>query len=74
MVINMYTVLEIEEKYVVLENRKTLEVFDILKDKLPKHIKESDILSLIDGEYIIDVDETKNVKKDIRNRFNKLKM
>lgn len=74
MVINMYTVLEIEEKYVVLENRKTLEVFDILKDKLPKHIKESDILSLIDGEYIIDVDETKNVKKDMRNRFNKLKM
>lgn len=73
MVINMYTVLEIEEKYVVLENRKTLEVFDILKDKLPKHIKESDILSLIDGEYIIDVDETKNIKKDIRNRFNKLK-
>lgn len=74
MVINMYTVLEIEEKYVVLENRKTLEVFDILKDKLPKHIKESDILFLIDGEYIIDVDETKNIKKDIRNRFNKLKM
>ena len=36
------------------------------------YIKEQDILDLVNDKYIINEEETKRIKKNIRNRFNNL--
>jgi len=70
MVINMYVVDRIEGNYVILEcDGKILE---IEKDKLP-NVKENDILVLENGIFIKNIEKTNKVKKDIRDRFNRLK-
>ena len=68
----MYTVENIINNIVRLEERKTNKIIEINKDLLPKNIKEQDIIDLIDNKYIINKKETKRIKKDITNRFNKL--
>ena len=68
----MYTVDRIEDNYVVIENRDTKEVFNILKSDLPFNIKEGDILDKCDDKYYINEEETKRIKNDIRSRFNSL--
>ena len=66
----MYIVDRIEGNYVILEcNGK---IFEIEKDKLPD-VKEKDILYFENGNYIKDREKTEMIKKDVRNRFNKLK-
>ena len=69
----MYTVDRIEDNIVILEDRSTLKKLEIEKNKLPKNIKEKDIISLKNNKYIIKTKETKKIKQDIKNRFNKLK-
>ena len=71
MVINMYTVEKIEENIIVLENRNTKELIEIEKERI-NDVKEKDIVLLKNGEYLIDKKETERIKKDIRNRFNRL--
>ena len=70
MVINMYIVDRIEGNYVILECDGKL--IEIKKDKLP-NVLEKDVLYLEDGKYIKDEEKTEKIKKDIRNRFNRLK-
>jgi len=66
----MYVVDRIEGNYVILEcDGKILE---IEKDKLP-NVKENDILVLENGIFIKNIEKTNKVKKDIRDRFNRLK-
>lgn len=68
----MYTVENIINNIVRLEERKTNKIIEINIELLPKSIKEQDIIDLIDNKYIINKKETKRIKKDITNRFNKL--
>ncbi len=68
----MYTVENIINNIVRLEERKTNKIIEINIELLPKNIKEQDIIDLIDNKYIINKKETKRIKKDITNRFNKL--
>lgn len=68
----MYTVENIINNIVRLEDRKTNKIIEINIELLPKNIKEQDIIDLIDNKYIINKKETKRIKKDITNRFNKL--
>lgn len=69
----MYTVDRIEKEYIVLENRETLEIIKIEKKLLPNSIKEQDIVNFINNKYIIDKELTNSTKKNIKDRFNKLK-
>lgn len=68
----MYTVESIINDIVKLEDRNTKKIFEINKSLLPNNIKEQDILDLVNDKYIINEEETKRIKKDIRNRFNNL--
>ncbi len=69
----MYTVEKIEDKIVILEDRKTNKLIDVKIDNLPKNIKEGDIINNLSGKYIIDKKETNKIKNNIRNKFNLLK-
>ena len=69
----MYTVDRIEKEYIVLENRETLEMINVEKEMLPNNIKEKDIVNFINNKYIIDKELTNSTKKNIKDRFNKLK-
>lgn len=69
----MYTVDRIEKEYIVLENRETLEMINVEKEILPNNIKEQDIVNFINNKYIIDKELTNSTKKNIKDRFNKLK-
>lgn len=69
----MYTVDRIEDNIVILENRNNSKIIEINKKALPKTIKEGDIINIKDNKCLIDKENTNVVKKDIRNRFNKLK-
>lgn len=68
----MYTVENIIDNIVRLEDRKTNKIIEINKNILPNNVKEQDIIDLIDNEYIINKKETKRIKENIKNRFNKL--
>ena len=68
----MYTVESIINDIVKLEDRKRKKIIEINKSLLPNNIKEQDILDLVNNKYIINEEETKRIKKDIRNRFNNL--
>lgn len=68
----MYTVESIINNIVKLENRNTKKIIEINKSLLPNNIKEQDILDLVNDKYIINEEETKRIKKNIRNRFNNL--
>ncbi len=70
--IEEFTVDRIEEGIVVLENRKTLKTENVEAKKLPKEIKEGDILNKINGKYFINEKQTKEVTKRIQEKMNKL--
>ena len=68
----MYTVESIINDIVKLEDRNTKKIIEIKKSLLTNNIKEQDILDLVNDKYIINEEETKRIKKNIRNRFNNL--
>ena len=69
----MYVIDRIEKNIVILENRTNNEMTEINIDKLPKNIKEGDIITLSNNEYVKEIEKTKLIKNNIRNRFNRLK-
>ena len=66
----MYIVDRIEGNFVILEFGD--KIIEVEKEKLPD-VKEKDVLYLDNGKYIKDEEKTEKIKKDIRNRFNRLK-
>ena len=70
--IEEFTVDRIEDKIAVLENRKTLKIENVEKEKLPKEIKEGDILNKINGKYFINETRTKEATERIQEKMNKL--
>lgn len=70
--IEEFTVDRIEEGIAVLENRKTLKIENVEKEKLPKDIKEGDILNKINGKYFINETKTKEATERIQEKMNKL--
>ena len=69
----MYTVDRIEENIVILESRNNNKMIEVELIKLPENIKEGDIITLSNNEYILEEKKTNSKKNNIRNRFNKLK-
>lgn len=74
MVINMlYTVDEIIDDIVILENRDNLEMIKINKNILPKDIHEGSIIEYKDNIYINRTDIEKNIRKELIERFKNLR-
>ena len=71
-VIEEFTVDRIEEGIAILENRKTLKTENVETEKLPKEIKEGDIINKINGKYFINEKQTKEVTERIQEKMNKL--
>lgn len=74
MVINMlYTVDEIIDDIVVLENRDNLEMTKVNKNILPKDIHEGSIIEYKDNIYINRYDIENNKRKELIERFKNLR-
>ena len=68
-----FTVDRFENNFVVLENRKTGKMINIAIDKLPNNSKEGDILLIINGQFILDKNDTCHLHEDIQSRLDRLK-
>ena len=68
-----YAIDRIEDNIVVIENLETKEIIEIEKDKLPNDIKDGSILIHQNDEYTLDLDEEELRRKQIQDRFNRLK-
>ncbi len=67
-----YIVDRIEENIAILENKDTNEIIEITLDKLP-NIKEGNVLKYQNNTYIIDKEEEENRRKEILEKFNRLR-
>ncbi len=70
--IQEYTIDRFEEDMAVLEDKKTGEIKNINKEKIPTECKEGDIIKCINGKYFLDMEETKKVEKEIQDKYNDL--
>lgn len=68
-----YAIDRIENNIVILENISNNEKIEVSLDILPKNIKEGSIISKKDNEYILDLKEEEQRRKNISERFNRLK-
>ena len=68
-----YAVDRIEENIVVLENISSGEIVNEDIKKLPKNIKEGNILSRENDKYTLDLDTEKDRREDFRSRLERLK-
>jgi hypothetical protein len=68
-----YVVDRIEEDKVVLEDLSTKEQKIINLKDLNFPVREGNIISLDNNEYILDLNTEKLRREKLRNRFNKLK-
>lgn len=68
-----YAVDRIEENIVVLENISSGEIVNEDIKKLPKNIKEGNILTRENDKYTLDLDTEKDRREDFRSRLERLK-
>lgn len=61
-----------EGEIAVLENRKTREITNIPKSKLPPNTEEGSIIKCINGKYILDQEKTIEKQEEIKNKMNNL--
>lgn len=68
-----YCVDRIEGEIAILENLTTNEIIEVSMEHLPKNVKETNILNLIDGIYTLDLKEEEQRKINIQSKFDRLK-
>ena len=61
-----------EENRAILENRKTNEMIEVDRNRIPKDAKEGDILKFIDNEFKIDMELTNKKSEEIKEKMNKI--
>ena len=61
-----------EENRAILENRKTNEMIEVDRNRIPKDSKEGDILKFIDNEFKIDMELTNQKSEEIKEKMNKI--
>lgn len=61
-----------EGNFAVCENLQTHEMINIEKSLIPKNCKTGDIIVFADGKYILDENQTKKEKEEIKNLVNNL--
>lgn len=67
-----YSIDRFEGEFAVCENRETKEFINIKKNLLPKNCKSGDIITFKNGEYILDIENTKKEKDEIKELVNNL--
>lgn len=70
--IELYTIDRFEGNIVVIENRETRKLKNIEKEKIPETCKEGDIIKYINGKYFLDEEQTKEVEKNIQEKYKNL--
>lgn len=68
-----YAIDRIENNIAILENLETKEIIEVDISLLPEESKESSIITIIDNEYKLDIEEEQERKESLLNRFNKLR-
>ena len=68
-----FTIDRIEGEIAICENRENKKMINIHLSKLPKNIKENDIIKYTNNTYILEEQETSLAKQNIRDKFNRLK-
>ena len=68
-----YIIDRIEDNIAVLEQQDTKEFINISTKYLPQGIKEGMVLSLINNIYTIDIKATEKRKKEILEKFKRLR-
>lgn len=68
-----YAIDRIENNIAVLESLETKEIIEVDISLLPEGSKESSIITIIDNEYKLDIEEQQVRKESLLNRFNKLR-
>ena len=68
-----FTIDRFEQNSVVLEHRSTGKMHTISIDKMPKDVKEGDILIFLNDKFLLDIDKTKSVSDRIQNKFDRLR-
>lgn len=67
-----FVVDRIEEGIAICENQRNKTIIEIRASKLPKGVKEGDVIKYFDGIYRIDIEEQENIKKRIEKKMNSL--
>ena len=62
----------IEGNIAVCEKRATREILEIELSKLPSGIKEGNVVRYINGFYILDIEEQKNIEQRIAKKMDDL--
>ena len=70
--IEEFSIDRFEGNIAIIENRKNQNKIEIEKEKLPKQVKEGDIIKKINGKYILDSEKTINEKNRIKDKMNDL--
>ena len=68
-----YIIDRIEDNIAILENQETKEMIDIDINELPVNIKEGNVLIYENKKYYIDVNLEQERKKNILEKFQKLR-
>lgn len=68
-----YAIDRIENNIAILENLETKEIIEVDISLLPEGSKESSIITIIDNEYKLDIENEQVRKESLLNRFNKLR-
>lgn len=61
-----------EGDFAICEDRKTQKMVNIKKSLLPIDATEGDIIKFENGKYILDIDQTKKEKEEIKNLVDNL--
>lgn len=67
-----FTIDRFENDIAVCENRKTGEIIEIEKSKLPLNIKEGTIIKKVNNEFIEDIEENEKTAERIKNKMDNL--
>lgn len=68
-----YAIDRIENNIAILENLEIKEIIEVDISLLPEGSKESSIITIIDNEYKLDIEDEQVRKESLLNRFNKLR-
>jgi len=65
-----YRLDRLEGDFAILQNRETLDIFNIKKNKIPKSASDGCILKIVNNHYVIDYDAMKQSAAEIQNSAN----
>lgn len=68
-----YSVDRIEGDIVILDNVETNEIIQIKRSDLNFEVREGNVISIVDGNYVLDLNEEVRRKNSLRERMERLR-